>query len=109
MYFSLSRSLYFTDWGTTPRIEKASMDGQQRQVLADKSLFWPNGLTIDYAGARVYWADAKHHVIESSGLDGQGRKVIIQEGRILTAFLAIHSCVGIVFKPVVQLGGLLGG
>ena len=57
------------------------MDGVQRLVIADKSLFWPNGLAIDYAGGRIYWADAKHHVIESASLDGQDRKIIIEGGK----------------------------
>ncbi|CAB1318240.1 unnamed protein product, partial [Coregonus sp. 'balchen'] len=49
------------------------MDGSNRRIIADTHLFWPNGLTIDYAGHRMYWVDAKHHVIERADLDGRNR------------------------------------
>lgn len=58
------------------------MDGSERHVLANTSLFWPNGLTLDYATEKIYWADAKHHVIECSSLYGQARRIIINKGDI---------------------------
>uniref|UniRef100_A0A670J4S2 Low-density lipoprotein receptor-related protein 4 n=1 Tax=Podarcis muralis TaxID=64176 RepID=A0A670J4S2_PODMU len=73
-------TIYWTDWGNTPRIEYSSMDGSNRLIIADTHLFWPNGLTIDYAGHRMYWVDAKHHVIERADLDGQNRKAVISQG-----------------------------
>ena len=56
------------------------MDGTGRMVIANSSLFWPNGLTVDYASEKLYWVDAKHHVIECSNLDGSGRKTVIDQG-----------------------------
>ena len=44
----LSSFLYFTDWGETPKIEKAGMDGSVRRVIVDTNLRWPNDVTIDY-------------------------------------------------------------
>lgn len=76
--------IYWTDWGNTPRIEYANMDGSNRRVIADTHLFWPNGLTIDYAGRRMYWVDAKHHVIERADLDGRNRKAVISQGKEMT-------------------------
>ncbi|XP_076470996.1 low-density lipoprotein receptor-related protein 4-like isoform X2 [Babylonia areolata] len=73
-------TLFWTDWGKTPKIERAGMDGSLRTTIANSSLFWPNGLTIDYATERLYWADAKHHVIESAALDGKNRRTVINEG-----------------------------
>lgn len=58
------------------------MDGSNRRVIADTHLFWPNGLTIDYAGRRMYWVDAKHHVIERADLDGRNRKAVISHGKL---------------------------
>ena len=57
------------------------MDGSNRRIIADTHLFWPNGLTIDYAGRRMYWVDAKHHVIEKADLDGRNRKAVISHGK----------------------------
>lgn len=84
---SSSSTIYWTDWGNTPRIEYSNMDGSNRRIIADTHLFWPNGLTIDYAGHRMYWVDAKHHVIERADLDGQNRKAVISQGK-LTGLLA---------------------
>ena len=73
-------AIYWTDWGSTPKIERSSMDGQDRRVLADTSLFWPNGLTIDYVISKIFWVDAKHHVIECANLDGSQRKTVLDKG-----------------------------
>lgn len=54
------------------------MDGSDRRVIVSDGIFWPNGLTIDYSGGRIYWADAKHHVIESATYGGQDRKKVIK-------------------------------
>ena len=34
------------------------MDGSNIEKLIDDHLYWPNGLTIDLHGNRLYWADA---------------------------------------------------
>ncbi|OWF40727.1 low-density lipoprotein receptor-related protein 4-like isoform X2 [Mizuhopecten yessoensis] len=73
-------SIFWTDWGSVPKIERGNMDGSERMVLANTSLFWPNGLTLDYATDKLYWADAKHHVIECSDLFGKNRRTVISRG-----------------------------
>lgn len=52
------------------------MDGTNRMSIVTESVFWPNGLTVDYTADRIYWADAKHHVIESAKLDGSDRRKV---------------------------------
>lgn len=37
---------------------------------------WPNGLTVDYANDRIYWADTKKHVIETVDLQGRDRHIV---------------------------------
>lgn len=86
---SLPSTIYWTDWGNTPRIEASSMDGSGRRIIADTHLFWPNGLTIDYAGHRMYWVDAKHHVIERANLDGSHRKAVISQGEVLSSLFFV--------------------
>ena len=70
----------WTDWGQQSRIERADMDGSNRFIVITDNIVWPNGLTIDYTVDRFYWADAKHHVIESARLDGTGRRRVIERG-----------------------------
>lgn len=60
--------------GPNPKIERADMDGTNRKSIVTDSIYWPNGLTLDYTASRIYWADAKHHVIESILFDGSDRK-----------------------------------
>lgn len=55
------------------------MDGSERMALVTEGIFWPNALTIDYSASRLYWADAKHHVIESANFDGTNRKKVIRK------------------------------
>ena len=55
------------------------MDGKGRTILHEKHLFWPTALTIDYATHALYWADTKLHVIESSHVDGSGRRLVIAD------------------------------
>ena len=47
LYF---RTIYWTDWGSSPKIEKAGYDGSNRQTIASTGLKWPNGLAFDYQG-----------------------------------------------------------
>lgn len=60
--------------GPNPKIERADMDGSNRKSVIVSEIFWPNGLTIDYTDSKIYWADAKHHVIERATFDGRERK-----------------------------------
>lgn len=69
--------VFWTDWGPNPKIERGYMDGSERKTIINEGVFWPNGLAIDYPANRIYWADAKHHMIESAHLDGSDRKKVL--------------------------------
>ena len=73
--------MFWTDWGESPKIERAGMDGSQntRAVIVDDNIYWPNGLTLDYEESKIYWADAKLNYIHSCNFDGRFRKVIVDE------------------------------
>ena len=72
--------MYWTDWGSSPRIEKASMDGTRRTVIHSTGLVWPNGLTLDYTTQTLYWVDASIDRIESSNVNGLNRRVLTTAG-----------------------------
>lgn len=71
--------MYWADWGSSPRIERASMDGKNRIVLHSTNIVWPNALTVDYATQYLYWIDAKLDFIEMSFMDGSRRTVLYRE------------------------------
>lgn len=80
MFFSPAfRWMYFSDWGRVPKIERIGMDGNpaSRNVLVEKDIEWPNGLTLDYASERIYWIDAKMKSIFTARLDGKEVKRIL--------------------------------
>ncbi|XP_043921911.1 low-density lipoprotein receptor-related protein 5 [Protopterus annectens] len=70
--------MYWTDWGETPRIERAGMDGSTRKIIVDSDIYWPNGLTIDLEEQKLYWADAKLSFIHRANLDGSFRQKVVE-------------------------------
>ena len=68
--------MYWTDWGTVAKIERASMDGTSRSVLHRTNLVWPNALTLDYPTQTLYWMDASLDKLESSSVDGSNRRLL---------------------------------
>ncbi|XP_076116037.1 low-density lipoprotein receptor-related protein 6-like isoform X1 [Mytilus galloprovincialis] len=76
----LNGYMYWTDWGETPKIERAGMDGTHahRSVIIKENIHWPNGLTLDYEDSQIYWADAKNAFIHSCKFDGSDRRVVVE-------------------------------
>ncbi|KAK9892226.1 hypothetical protein WA026_019028 [Henosepilachna vigintioctopunctata] len=68
--------LFWTDWGSMPKIETAYMDGNKRRVLVNTSLLWPTSIAVDYPAERLYWADPKSFVVESIKFDGTDRQIV---------------------------------
>ena len=83
--YCLQRWLYWSDWGSVAKIEKASMDGENRTVIHDSDLVEPNGLTLDYDQLVLYWIDAYRDMIECSSVNGSNRRVVSSE-RIFQPF-----------------------
>ncbi|XP_051883463.1 low-density lipoprotein receptor-related protein 2a [Pristis pectinata] len=69
--------MFWTDWGTNPKIERATLGGSFRLAIINSSLVWPNGLTMDSEHQKLYWADASLRKIERSSLTGTDREVIV--------------------------------
>ncbi|XP_078621857.1 low-density lipoprotein receptor-related protein 2-like isoform X1 [Branchiostoma floridae x Branchiostoma japonicum] len=69
--------MFWSDWGSTPKIERAYMDGSNRFNLVDTRISWAAGVTLDYVNRRVYWADGRLDVLETVRYDGTDRKTIV--------------------------------
>lgn len=66
-------------WSTLDHgILSASMDGSDKQALADRGIEWATGLTIDHSASRLYWADYRKGTIETVLLNGKSRHVVTQ-------------------------------
>ncbi|XP_041117281.1 low-density lipoprotein receptor-related protein 1B-like [Polyodon spathula] len=74
--------MYWTDWeedevnDSVGRIEKAWMDGSNRQNFVTSKMLWPNGLALDYVNNKLYWCDAYYDHIEQIFLNGTKRMVV---------------------------------
>lgn len=69
--------LFWTDWGENPRIERIGMDGTLRETIINTKIYWPNGLTLDIATKRVYFADSKLDFIDFCYYNGTGRQQVL--------------------------------
>ena len=67
------------------------MDGENVTILHNTNLQQPYGLTIDYERQVLYWIDAGLDQIESSGVDGSNRRVVISEGIYTPLGLTIYN------------------
>ena len=63
-------NIYWSTSGESPVVERAALDGSQREVFIDgQGLGKPNGLAIDYNLRRLYWTDVKGQTISYVSLD----------------------------------------
>ena len=70
--------LFWTDWGSSPKIERSSLAGENRQTLVSTNIRWPNDIAVDHISKRLYWIDAYYDKLESIDLEGKQRKLLVQ-------------------------------
>ena len=71
------RKMYWSDWGSSPKIEQANMDSSARKTLVSSGLVWVNSLSLDFQSRLLYWCDAKLDKIERVDFQGNNRLVIL--------------------------------
>ena len=69
--------MFWSDRGSSPKIEQANMDGSSRAVLVSSGLVGVNSLAIDYSGKLLYWCDATLDKIERIDFQGNNRVVLL--------------------------------
>ncbi|XP_067140476.1 low-density lipoprotein receptor 1-like isoform X1 [Centruroides vittatus] len=75
--------MFWTDYGNTAKIERAGMDGSHRQTIVSSDIKWPTDLTLDLVDRRIYWVDAKLHILCSADYSGRKRQVVYSSETIL--------------------------
>lgn len=86
------RFLYWSDWGESPRIERAYLDGSQRKVIINQDLGFPNGITIDYKERRLYWTDALKDRIDTADLNGNHRVQLVPDAKNPFGMTQVWCC-----------------
>ncbi|MCL4154845.1 UNVERIFIED_CONTAM: hypothetical protein GTU68_065862, partial [Idotea baltica] len=71
--------MFWTDWGNQSKIERSALDGSDRRTIVEAKLGWPNGVAVDPDELKIYWVDAKAHVIEVAEFDGGNRRLVLGE------------------------------
>ncbi|CAF2466733.1 unnamed protein product [Rotaria sp. Silwood2] len=84
------RYLFLTDWGKNPRIERASMDGQQRVSIVNDSIEMPVGLTLDLIRQEIYFTDHHLNYIEVVNYNGENRRKILANTHFLHGPISIN-------------------
>lgn len=64
--------MYFTNLqDRSPKIERAALDGTEREVLFFSNLGKPVALAVDNKAGKLFWVDSDLRRIESSDLSGE--------------------------------------
>nr|XP_008508444.1 PREDICTED: pro-epidermal growth factor-like isoform X3 [Equus przewalskii] len=71
-------------------IERANMDGSQRERLVEEAVDVPEGLAVDWIGRKLYWTDRGKALIEGSDLNGKFREIIVREDISQPRGIAVH-------------------
>ncbi|XP_036005151.1 low-density lipoprotein receptor-related protein 6 [Fundulus heteroclitus] len=75
--------MYFTNLQERcPKIERAALDGTEREVLFFSGLGKPVALAVDNQAGKLFWVDSDLRRIESSDLSGANR-VVMADSNIL--------------------------
>ncbi|KAE8613421.1 hypothetical protein XENTR_v10007716 [Xenopus tropicalis] len=75
--------MYFTNLQErSPKIERAALDGTEREVLFFTGLSKPVALALDNKMGKLFWADSDLRRIESSDLSG-GHRIVLEDSNVL--------------------------
>lgn len=71
--------MFWTDWGSTPKIEKATLPtGSKRVAIVTSNLRWPNGIELDRGNKKIYWVDGGTDRVESVDYQGRNRTLLLK-------------------------------
>uniref|UniRef100_UPI003AAC17C3 low-density lipoprotein receptor-like n=1 Tax=Centroberyx gerrardi TaxID=166262 RepID=UPI003AAC17C3 len=75
--------LFWAESGSAPKIERASLDGQDRMALVTSSIRNPVAISLDMPRQLLYWADQEKRTISRVSLEGRHRKAVVESNGYL--------------------------
>ena len=67
--------MFWSDWGSIPKIERATLAGEKRYTLVKSGLNRPLGLVMDFKQDRLYWVNSGVGGVESVDMYGHNRRL----------------------------------
>ncbi|XP_014239724.1 sortilin-related receptor-like isoform X1 [Cimex lectularius] len=85
--------IFWTDWSENkPSVSRAQLDGENiKNLFVAPTVVWPNGVSIDFIGERIYWVDAKLDYIASANLDGKYMRKVVKSSIIHPYSVAVFK------------------
>jgi len=75
-------------------ISRAFMNGSSVETIIQFGITGPEGISVDWLGHNIYWADSGTNRIEVARLDGTNRRVLIWENLSHPRSLALDPANG---------------
>ncbi|PAV56600.1 hypothetical protein WR25_00279 [Diploscapter pachys] len=69
--------IFFVNGGQIPSVESVYMSGYGRKRIIEEDLGNPNGISLDFATDKIYFADLLNRAIYRSDLDGQNKETVL--------------------------------
>ncbi|KAK7893402.1 hypothetical protein WMY93_022554 [Mugilogobius chulae] len=86
--------VYWTDLSART-INRASMlSGAEPEILISSNLVSPEGLAVDSQRRRMFWVDSSPDLIETSNLDGTGRRTLFDKNLVNPRAIIVVSSTG---------------
>ncbi|XP_041942969.1 nidogen-2 isoform X5 [Alosa sapidissima] len=93
----LERKVYWTDIAGRTINRAGLAAGSEPEVLINTGLTSPEGLALDVVRRRMFWVDSTMDKIETSNLDGTGRRVLIDKDLVNPRAIIVDSSSGTVY------------
>ena len=75
-----------------PSVMKATMDGRNLTSVRSEGVLRPSGITVDYRGKRICWADTLKLVLQCTDFDGiNNEEFSILHRNFLPDYVGIHE------------------
>lgn len=72
----INRYLFWSDIGSSVKIERSTLTGQDRKTIISTGLVKPHSIDIDRTSNTIVWVDAGRHTIELANYEGLERRLI---------------------------------
>ncbi|XP_056132815.1 low-density lipoprotein receptor-related protein 8-like [Lampris incognitus] len=89
--------LFWSESGNSPKIERASLDGQDRMSLVISSIHNPVAVCLDVTRQLLYWADRGMRTISRVDFQGRYRKTVVESNGYLDRPVGLAVFEGRVF------------